>query len=112
MLQLQLVTTGEEDQARVVPAEAGLLHGTAVPRYLVSPWPGSMRVVVADSYFAGVESALHLKTMGLKFIGVVKTATKQFPVSYLSQLPLKKRRGSVTLVHLYNDNAVDMMEMT
>jgi hypothetical protein len=36
--------------------------------------------VCADSYFASVQAAEHLLSMGLKFIGVVKTATRKFPI--------------------------------
>ena len=38
----------------------------------------------ADSYFASVAAAKALKSIGLRFIGVVKTATKEFPLKHLS----------------------------
>lgn len=41
---------------------------------------------MADSYFALVQAALHLKDMGLHFIGVVKTAHKGFPMHYLLRM--------------------------
>ena len=55
------------------------------------------------------ESALQLETMGLKLIGVVRTATRPFPVAYLSQLPFEKHRDSVALAHLDKVNKVDMI---
>ena len=38
----------------------------------------------ADSYFASVPCATAMRDMGLRFIGVVKTAMKQYPQHYLS----------------------------
>ena len=50
--------------------------------------------MVADSYFASVESALKLKSMGLWFLGVVKTAIKGFPMQYLQNVLLLESKGS------------------
>ncbi len=57
-------------------SDSQMLHGTAVARRQFAPWAGSHRVVCADSYFASVSTAEALIDMDLKFIGVVKTATK------------------------------------
>ena len=46
---------------------------------------------MADSYFASVPCALALKDMGLRFIGVVKTATREYPLSYLSTVELANK---------------------
>jgi Transposase IS4 len=51
-------------------------------------------VVVADSYFASVSAALRLKSIGLRFIGVIKTATREYPMRYLASIPLPGGRGS------------------
>jgi hypothetical protein len=40
---------------------------------------------------ATVAAALELKKIGLWFIGVVKTATRRFPMAYLQGLELQKR---------------------
>ena len=69
-------------------------HGTQVLADLVRPWGNTDRVVVADSYFASVESALKLKSLGLRFIGVVKTAIKGYPMAYLQNVPLLESKGS------------------
>ena len=69
-------------------------HGTKVISELISPWiksPGDPRTVCADSYFASVAMAIELKRCGFNFIGVVKTATKQYPMNYLQNLNLKVR---------------------
>ena len=44
--------------------------------------------VCANSYFLSVNTVTVMRTMSLRFIGVVKTATKKFPMSYLSDLEL------------------------
>jgi hypothetical protein len=63
----------------------------------VSPWLRSRRVVSADSYFASVKAA-RLRQLGLRFIGVVKSATKEFHMSYLSRLELNNRGERKALV--------------
>jgi hypothetical protein len=88
MMRLKLVKTMEEQNANVQPGDNGLLHGTAVLKFLVLPWARTDRIVCADSYFASVATLKELKRIGLRFIGVVKTATKQFPQPYLSNLEM------------------------
>ena len=45
----------------------------------------------ADSYFASVSFCEELKITGLRFIRLVKTATKRFPVVHLSHIELVER---------------------
>jgi len=47
--------------------------------------------------------------MGLRFIGVVKTGTKGFPLGALSVLPLEERGEHVSYVHTTADGVTDMM---
>jgi hypothetical protein len=61
-----------------------LLHGTKILKELVLPWWWTDRNVCADLYFSSVGTAMELQQHGLRFIGVVKTATKQYPMRYLS----------------------------
>ena len=63
-------------------------HGTNVLKFLVEPWVRTDHCVCADSYFASVNAVTVMRMMGLHFIGVVKTATKKFQMSYLSNLEL------------------------
>ena len=49
------------------------------------------RIVCADSYFASVATLVELKRLGFAFIGVVKTATKQFPMAHLQSQELAGR---------------------
>jgi hypothetical protein len=60
---------------------------------LVKPWANTNSIVVADSYFASVQAALRLKKIGLRFIGTVKTATKEFPMAYLGRYQLDGGKG-------------------
>jgi hypothetical protein len=48
---------------------------------------------LADSYFASVQAAIRLYSIGLRFIGTVKTATKEFPISYLGNCVMAEGRG-------------------
>ena len=86
MLRLKLVkNVGADVQIRLEENE-GLIHGCLVLKELVKPWYNSQHIVCADSYFASVSTAEEMGRLGLQFIGVVKTASKRFPVTYLSQL--------------------------
>ena len=91
MMRLKLVKTMEEQHAHAAPGDEGLLHGTSVLKYLVLPWARTDRIVCADSYFASVGTLQELKKIGLRFIGVVKTATRQFPLQYLSHVEMRNR---------------------
>jgi hypothetical protein len=91
MLRLKLVKTMEEEHANILPGYNGMLHGTAIIKFLVFPWRGSNRIVCADSYFASVATLKELKRINLRFIGVVKTATKHFPQAYLSNLEMAEQ---------------------
>ena len=61
---------------------------------LVRPWANTDRVVVADSFFASVGAAVRLSDQyGLRFIGVVKTATKGYPMNLLGNVVLPQGKG-------------------
>lgn len=98
MLQLLLVKTKREQENTLVH-EVNDNHGTAVLKKLVQGWAFSDRIVCADSYFASVNCCLALKNMGLKFVGVVKTATKKFPMGVLTSKRLHLRGDRYGLVH-------------
>jgi Transposase IS4 len=70
-----------------------LNHGTQVILELLRPIANTDRVVVADSYYASVQTARELWRIKLRFIGVLKTATKQFPMHYLSRVLLPGGKG-------------------
>ena len=88
MIQLKGVKTAEEENASAVTEDDGNNHGTNVLKFLVEPWVRTDCCVCADLYFMSVNAVTVMRTMDLHFIGVVKTATKKFPMSYLSNLEL------------------------
>jgi hypothetical protein len=99
MMRLKLVKTAEEEATHmVVDEEDGLLHGTKVLLLLVKPWLGIGRTVCGDLYFASVGAAKEMEKKGMGFIGVVKTATRHFPMAYLTNIEIEacgKRAGVV-----------------
>jgi Transposase IS4 len=101
MLQLNIVKTAKEQAA--IDQEEGvnnnILHGTKILKQLVSPWAFSDRLVCADSYFASVVAVEELRTMKLRFIGVVKTATRRYPMQYLASRRLHARGDRMGVVH-------------
>ena len=78
-------------------------HGCNVLAELVRPWANTGRVVVADSYFASVQSALRLYQMGLRFIGVVKTSHKGFPMHYFQRVELPGGKGDHKALICHDD---------
>ena len=76
ILRLLLVKSEDYYHLHTQENNEGLQHGTAILKYLVVPWANSERDVCADSYFASVFSAEEIMRIGIRFIGVVKTATK------------------------------------
>jgi hypothetical protein len=93
MLRLRIHKSKAVDSLDLDPM---LGHGTAVLRDLVLPWSETGRVVAANSFFASVEAAQVLFRIGLRFVGVVKTATKRFPMAALSkvQMPTRGMEGT------------------
>ena len=61
-------------------------HGKKVLKEIVMPWANTGMIVYAVSHFASVPAAEELWKHGLRFIGVIKTATWQFPMAYLSNI--------------------------
>jgi Transposase IS4 len=71
-----------------------------VLKELVLPWARTGRLVVADSYFASVATAEELYRLVLRFTGVVKIATRRFPMKELASTELSNRgdrRGLLSL---------------
>ena len=82
-----------------IMSDQGLLHGAKVMQDLVMPWMHSDRVAYGNSHFASVPAARMMMRYGMGFIGVVKSATRQYPMPYLSQVELNNRgdrKGMVT----------------
>jgi len=99
MLRLSVVTSAEHERATGTDNDDGLPHGASVLKWLVAPWAGTQQVVCVDSYFASVAAANQLLTTGLRFIGVVKTATRGYPMKALSTLEVDTRGENATYTH-------------
>ena len=104
MLRLKLAKGGStEDEYEPDGQQDGatrMLHGTQVLLYLLSPWYNTQSVVCADIYVAYLGAAQELIRNGLRFIDVVKTATRRFPKAHLNILELTQRgdfSGLVTM---------------
>ena len=110
MMQLQLVTTAEHEEERHIERENGLGHGTVVLDRLLRPCFGAgLRIVCADSYFASYEAVAHLRSRWLRLIGVVKTATRKFPMRLLKAKPLANRGRWLTCTHDKDNGDVEEM---
>lgn len=59
--------------------------GTATTLRLTRPWHGTGRIVIGDSWFASVKTATELQKRGLHFMGIVKTATRNYPIKELRE---------------------------
>jgi Transposase IS4 len=118
MIQLKLVKSPEAEANRnsrasgesgTAPASAGLTHGGKVLKELVLPWASSGRLVCADSYFASVATADALLHIGLKFIGVIKTATKKYPMDWLGRYEFGGRGQQKGLIARGDDGLPKML---
>jgi Transposase IS4 len=109
MLQLKLVVSREDENFESM--EEDMLHGTKVLSELVAPWAGSKRIVCADSYFSSVQAAEHLLSMDLKFIGVIKTATRKFPMQALGCHQMGERGERMCFVNKDSNGDPRMLAM-
>ncbi len=72
--------------------------GTATTLRLVKPWLGEGRVVVGDSAFASIPTAVALMEQNTDFIGIVKTAHSGFPRDHFIRWSQSKpARGSINV---------------
>jgi hypothetical protein len=69
---------------------------------------------MADSFFASVESAQVLFRLALRFIGVVKTASKRYPMAALGKVQMQGRGMWKGLIHRGNKDQgePDMLAFT
>ena len=85
MMRLRIVKSAKDEEGQQDERD-NLPHGTKLLKELVMPWANTDRIVCADSYFAAVSAAEELWERGLRFIGVIKTATRKFLMAYLSNI--------------------------
>ena len=90
MIRLKLVKT-KSCRERETTGNVDENEGTRVLKELTLPWAKTNRLAVADSFFASVQAARSLYARGLFFTGVVKTATRDFPMQYLQSKQISER---------------------
>ena len=83
MLQMEIC---EGKDAEAEKKWSYLPAGTAQTLRLSEFWHGSQRIVVGDSAFSSVTTAIECQKKGLFYSGIVKTASKEFPKDYLSDV--------------------------
>jgi hypothetical protein len=83
IMRVEVMKGAETQKKQRYYTECNQSDGTAVTLRLMEPWLRSNRVVHADSAFSSVLTARQLRKRGLFFMGIVKTAHKQFPKKYL-----------------------------
>ena len=79
MLRLLLVTYKQDSGIHAQENSKGLAHGSDILEYLTVPWANYEWGVFADSCFDPASSSEEMMQLGLGFIGVMKTATKNSP---------------------------------
>ena len=66
-------------------------------------------MLCTDSYFESVQAADEMKKIGLRFIGIVKTATRIYPMSYLPKKEISSRGQWHSMVRKNADEVPDLM---
>jgi hypothetical protein len=95
--------------------DADTPHAAKVVLKLLQPWlkdEGTQRLLCADLYFASVPNAQELKARGIDFIGVIKTATRNFPMQFLGSRITDGSRGAMNyLCSVDEDEKVELIAM-
>jgi Transposase IS4 len=99
MMALYLVKGPVEEALELNDDDSECLHGCKIMLHLLHTWSSTRwRIVCADSYFASSLAAMQLYSKRFRFIGVVKTATHQFPKAYLSAIEMPNRGAVSALI--------------
>ena len=84
--------------------------GTAIALRLTAPWVHSGRIVILDSGFASLKTAIALAEVGLYMIGNVKTAHSGFPKKWLnSQVSQRGDRACATHSFTMHGRQMDVL---
>ena len=81
ILKLDMMEGREANRRKDFSQEYG--EGTAVTLRLTKEYYGTGRVVHADSAFSSVKTLLALRERALFFMGMIKTAHKEYPLAFL-----------------------------
>ena len=90
MLQLD-VCEGKEAESR--KKWSHLPSGTAQTLRLTEHWHDSERLVIGDSAFSSVTTAIECYKCGLFYTGVLKTTSREYPRDYLNDTSKYTSRG-------------------
>lgn len=82
MLHLELQEGKKADKKEFETGNNPIPSHCAVTLRCVKPWFGSNRLVVADAAFSSLRTCTELAKKGLYFTGVIKGATKGFPLQF------------------------------
>ncbi len=94
MLKLEI----QEGKAAMATKEySNLPVGTGTTLRLCKKYFNSNRTVVADSWFSSVPLLSNLRQRKLHLVGIVKTATKRFPIQWLRQQDNNLNNGEHSL---------------
>ena len=87
MIQLNLFKTFSEEDINYSKEHDGLVHGTKLIINILYPWVNNQwHVVSTEIYVDSVQACDELKKRGLRFISVVKTATRGLCMEKLSEI--------------------------
>ena len=91
MMRPRIVKSTKNEEEQQYDRE-NLPHGTKILKELVIPWDNTDRIVCSGSYFESVSATEELWKHGLRFIGIIKTAMRIFPMVYLYNIEFHNRR--------------------
>jgi hypothetical protein len=74
-----------QERNRLKPYAAQFGEGTGIVLRLPEQYTGTGRIIHADSAFSSVKTLLALKQKGLYFMGLVKTAHREYPKAYFEK---------------------------
>jgi len=117
MLYLKLVKSAKEearnDRLKFNEEELAYGKGTRVILELTKQYAGTRRLVTGDSFFASVEAAVVLESIGLKFIGNVKVSSREHPKKYLDEIHMFDRGDRHVLASIDEDTGeTELVAMT
>lgn len=91
MIGMEINEGKEEMKSKKWQKEFGA--GTATTLRLTKPWHGTGRIVIGDSWFGSLKTSFELRKRGLFFLGMVKTAYRNYPIKQ-SVLRCPEGKGS------------------
>ena len=106
MILTKLVKGVSENKSIVEDERLNL--STAEALEMVRPWFNSGRVVIADPWFASVSTAIHLFTFGMKFIGIVRHSSSQYPKAESTSIVVSERGRYVPVVNRDEQSLCDL----